>query len=118
MELEAIIEAVGLAIDLVGTAVIIGGAILATILVVVRTRSGMSFGDAYGFYRRALGRAIILGLEFMVAGDIIRTVVVAPTIESVAVLGMIVLIRTLLSLSLEIELQGRLPWRRPPGAAG
>lgn len=118
MELEAIIEAIGLAIDVLGTAVIIGGAVLATILVIARIRSGAPFEEAYGFYRRALGRAIILGLEFMVAGDIIRTVVVAPTIESVAVLGVIVLIRTFLSFSLEIELQGRLPWRRAREEAG
>src|SRR6266540_4279201 len=58
------------------------------------------------------GRAILLGLEFLIAGDIIRTVVVAPTLQNVVVLGMIVLIRTFLSLSLQLEIEGKLPWRR------
>ena len=57
-------------------------------------------------------RAILLGLEFLIAGDIIRTVVVAPTLQNVIVLGMIVLIRTFLSLSLQLEIEGKLPWQR------
>ncbi|MEO7863250.1 MAG: DUF1622 domain-containing protein, partial [Nitrospirales bacterium] len=59
---------------------------------------------------QGLGRAIVLGLEFLVAGDIIRTVVVAPTLANVVVLGLIVLIRTFLSMALELELEGRWPW--------
>ena len=70
-----------------------------------------------------MGRGILLGLEFMVAGDIIRTVAVEPTLDSVTVLGAIVLIRTFLSISLEVELDGRWPWQRAgddraPGPAG
>ena len=61
--------------------------------------------------RQGLGRAILLGLEFLVAGDIIRTVAVAPTFTSVGVLALIVLVRTFLSFSLEVELENRLPWR-------
>ena len=63
-------------------------------------------------YRQDIGRAILLGLEFLIAGDIIRTVVVAPTIQNVLVLGLIVLIRTFLSMSLQLEIEGKLPWRR------
>jgi uncharacterized membrane protein len=59
-----------------------------------------------------VGRAILLGLEFLIAGDIIRTVVVAPTLQNVVVLGLIVLIRTFLSLSLQLEIEGKLPWQR------
>jgi uncharacterized membrane protein len=59
-----------------------------------------------------VGRALLLGLEFLIAGDIIRTVVVAPTLQNVMVLGMIVLIRTFLSLSLQLEIEGKLPWQR------
>ena len=69
-------------------------------------------GNYYSSYRQDIGRAILLGLEFLIAGDIIRTVVVAPTIQNVLVLGLIVLIRTFLSLSLQLEIEGRLPWRR------
>jgi hypothetical protein len=58
------------------------------------------------------GRSILLGLEFLVAADIIRTVAVQPSLENVAVLGLIVLIRTFLSFSLEVEIDGRWPWRR------
>ena len=69
-------------------------------------------GNYYSLYRQDVGRAILLGLEFLIAGDIIRTVVVAPTLQNVIVLGMIVLIRTFLSLSLQLEIEGKLPWRR------
>jgi uncharacterized membrane protein len=66
-------------------------------------------------YRQRLGRAIVLGLEFLVAADILRTVRAVPTLQEVAVLGAIVVIRTILSFSLEVELEGRWPWqpRRP-----
>ena len=68
--------------------------------------------DVYRGYRRGIGKAILLGLELLVAADIIRTVAVSPTLESVAVLGLIVLVRTFLSFSLEVELYGRWPWQR------
>ena len=64
------------------------------------------------------GRSILLALEFLVAADIIRTVAVEPSLENVAVLGLIVLIRTLLSFSLEVEIDGTWPWRRAVGRAG
>ncbi len=63
-------------------------------------------------FRRSLGRAILLGLELLVAADIIKTVAISPTLESVAVLGGIVLIRTFLSFSLELEITGRWPWQQ------
>jgi uncharacterized membrane protein len=65
----------------------------------------------YRQYRQQLGRSILLGLELLVAADIIRTVAVTPTLTSVAVLGGIVLIRTFLSFSLELEITGRWPWQ-------
>jgi len=68
-----------------------------------------SRGDLPGF-RQNLGRSILLGLELLVAGDIVRTVAVAPTLETVLVLALIVLMRTFLSMSLEVELKGRWPW--------
>ena len=70
---------------------------------------------AYQSYRRGLGRAILLGLELLVAGDIIRTVAIDPTFTSVGVLAVIVAVRTFLSWSLEVELEGRWPWQGPIG---
>ena len=66
---------------------------------------------AYHAYRSSLGRAILLGLEFLVAADIINTVAVEPTWENVGVLGAVVLIRTFLSFSLEVEIYGHWPWQ-------
>jgi len=67
---------------------------------------------AYESFRSDLGRSIVLGLEFLIAGDIIRTVTVSPTFESVAVLASIVLIRTFLTMMLTLEIEGRWPWQR------
>lgn len=76
------------------------------------TFRGLPEGVAYRTYRRQLGRSIILGLEFLIAGDIIRTVVVADTLENIAVLGLIILIRSFLSITLHLEVEGRWPWQR------
>jgi len=70
---------------------------------------------AYAKLREGLGRAILVGLELLVAADIIRTIAIEPTIQSVAVLGLIVVIRTFLSWSLEVEVTGQWPWRRATG---
>ncbi len=74
-----------------------------------RTKSGSA---AYRLMRQTFGGVILLGLEILVAGDLLRTVAVAPTLDNVLVLGLIVLIRTFLSFSLEIEIEGVPPWRR------
>src|SRR4051795_8796394 len=74
-----------------------------------RTRAGRT---SYVVLRQAFGGVLLLGLEILVAADLIRTVAVAPTLENVLVLGLIVLIRTFLSFSLEIEIEGVVPWRR------
>ena len=70
---------------------------------------------AYEEARRNIGRAILLGLELLIIADIVLTITVDPTLESALALGLIVLVRTFLSFSLEVELEGKLPWRR--GAA-
>jgi uncharacterized membrane protein len=103
------VENIGLAIDLAGVLVIVAGLTLATFRF---TTSGRKTGDRYRQFRQDLGRGILLGLEFLVAADIIRTVAVTPTLQSVLVLGLIVLIRTFLSMSIEVELEGRWPWKR------
>ena len=105
-----IMDVVGTTIDGIGVFVIIGGALVATARLVIHRAHDT--GNYYSLYRQDVGRAILLGLEFLIAGDIIRTVVVAPTLQNVLVLGLIVLIRTFLSLSLQLEIEGRLPWRR------
>jgi uncharacterized membrane protein len=115
VSLVEIIEGTGTAIDAIGVAVIAVGAVLAVFMTVGRIRR--EDGGAYEFFRRRLGRAILLGLEFLVAADIIRTVAVTPSGESVAVLGGIVLIRTFLSFSLQLEMTGAWPWQQRSVAA-
>jgi uncharacterized membrane protein len=106
------IEIVGSALDLVGVALIAIGLVIA-----FARYAGVVFAppegiDTYRLLRHDIGRAILLGLEVLVAADIIRTVAVTPTLESVAVLGAIVVIRTFLSMSLQLEVEGRFPWQR------
>jgi uncharacterized membrane protein len=103
------IEAIGRIVDAAGVAVIAGGVALVSIIALRRLTRREP--DVYMTFRQQLGRAILLGLELLVAADIIRTVAVAPTLESVLVLGGIVLVRTFLSFSLEVELTGRWPWQ-------
>ncbi len=98
-----VVEGVGVAVMVIGGAVALLAAIPA--FADQRRRS-----DAYQGLRRNLGRVILLGLEILIVGDIVRTVVVEPTLESVAVLGAIVVIRIVLSFSLEVEIDGRWPW--------
>ncbi|MET8810026.1 DUF1622 domain-containing protein [Streptomyces sp. NPDC004546] len=88
---------------------------LATVLAVIRISRRQA--DVYRGYRRRVGRSILLGLEFLVAGDIIRTVAVAPTYASVGVLAVIVGIRTFLSFSLELKITVQWPWQRPVAEA-
>jgi uncharacterized membrane protein len=104
-----IMEVVGTSVDGVGVFIVAGGMVVATLR--LATHRAHNTGNYYSLYRQDVGRAILLGLEFLIAGDIIRTVVVAPTIQNVVVLGLIVLIRTFLSLSLQLEIEGKLPWR-------
>lgn len=96
-------------IEMTGVAVIVIGAVYSFFIFAKRLCSKSL--DAYDGFRRSLGRSILLGLELLVAGDIINTVAIEPTIKSVSILGLIVLIRTFLSFSLEIELERRLPWK-------
>jgi uncharacterized membrane protein len=107
---RSLVEIAGTALDAAGVLVVVGGAVVATARLLVHRLSGV--GEYYRGVRQDLGRAIVLGLEFLIAGDIIRTVVVAPTLQNVLVLGLIVLIRTFLSLSLQLEIEGKLPWYR------
>lgn len=105
------VEPVAQAVEAAGVVVIVIGGIIATLVFLLALVRRSDFSDAYTSYRRDLGRAILLGLELLVAGDIIATILIQPTLESAAALGIIVLIRTFLSFSLETEIEGRFPWR-------
>ena len=107
-----VVEQVGLAIDAAGVLVVVAGIVMAAIRLLTQPSAPMS---KYKQFRQDLGRGILLGLEFLVAADIIRTVAVTPTLESVLVLGLIVVIRTCLSLALQMEVEGRLPWQAEKG---
>ncbi|MFE5672364.1 DUF1622 domain-containing protein [Agromyces sp. NPDC056523] len=110
MEFGTIITRVGEVIDIVGVLAIVVGVVYAVADAAVRRLRRT--GPVYERFRRVLGRGILVGLELLVAADIIRTVAVTPTLESVAVLALIVLIRTFLSWSLAVEITGRWPWQR------
>jgi uncharacterized membrane protein len=111
MDFKEIISVAGYGIEAVGVLVIISGLVAASLRFLGGYRK-QAEGVAYRAYRRQLGRSIILGLEFLIAGDIIRTVVVADTLANVAVLGVIILIRSFLSVTLFLEVEGRWPWQQ------
>jgi uncharacterized membrane protein len=118
---QEIMEGVGKAVDAAGVAAIVIGAVIATLVAGTALVRRRTEDRVYHRYRQRLGRSILLGLELLVAADIIRTVAVTPTFESVGVLAVIVLIRTFLSWSLELEISGRWPWQKeaaPQGEAG
>ena len=106
-----LLEPVALALEVAGVAAILIATLIAT-LTFFRALRGGSAKTAYEQYRANLGRGILLGLEFLVGADIIATVTAPLTWESVGLLGAIVVIRTLLSFSLETEIEGVAPWRR------
>jgi len=109
------IELVGKSIDTAGVAVMVLGAAVAAARAIRWVSRGQP--DTYRRFRQQLGRSILLGLELLVAADIIRTVAVTPTLASVLVLALIVAIRTFLSFSLELEITGRWPWQKPGSQA-
>jgi len=108
MNVTEAIESIGLGLDVIGVGVIVAGAAYSA----VRAVSGPAPHRGYTGFRQNLGRTILLGLELLVAADIVRTVAVTPSLEGVLILGLIVLIRTFLSITLEVELEGRWPWQR------
>ena len=114
MQFTDAVELVGKGIDTAGVGVMVIGVLLATGRAGVNSRHRLPYG--YRRFRQQLGRSILLGLELLVAADIIRTVAVTPTLSSVVVLALIVAIRTFLSFSLELEITGRWPWQTEPAA--
>jgi uncharacterized membrane protein len=112
MSLARTAEEIARGLEALGIATLVLGLLVALVQAARRLAGGGGGEEAYRVVRTVFGRSILLGLEFLVAADIIRTVAVEPSLENVAVLGLIVLIRTFLSFSLEVEIDGRLPWRR------
>ncbi len=98
------------AFELLGVAVIVGGFVVSLVRAIVVTRRE-GYRRGYEEMRATFGRSVLLGLEILVAADIIRTVAVEPTIDNLLVLGLLVVIRTFLSWSLEVEIDGRWPWQ-------
>lgn len=96
-----------------GITIIVGGLIFGTARFAWSVVRGMADEPQFRRYRADVGRGILLGLEFLVAADIIATVAIEPSLQGLAVLGGIILIRTFLSLSLEVEVSGRWPWQQP-----
>jgi uncharacterized membrane protein len=112
MDYTQFMDDVTRAFEMVGVAVLIVGFIAGFVRALLAWLSKRTSGSVYVIIRTYFGRSILLGLEILVAADLIRTVAVEPTLENVFVLGVIVLIRTFLSFSLEIEIDGIVPWRR------
>ena len=107
---KSIVGATSYAIESVGVFVIMAGFIIATTRS-IRRRAKLSRDQLYQDYRRDVARSIILGLEFLIAGDIIRTVIVSDTLPNVLVLALIILLRTFLAFTLHLEIEGRWPWQ-------
>jgi uncharacterized membrane protein len=111
MDLMDLLGACGIGLEAFGVLVVVIGSVYATINYVKNFKSTPN-GVAYKTYRIQLGRSIMLGLEFLIAGDIIRTVIVHTSFESVTVLAIIILLRTFLSMTLHLEVEGRWPWEK------
>jgi uncharacterized membrane protein len=109
---ESTMSDVAQGVEFLGIATLVLGLIGALVSGGYRFARDRDVEHAYRNVRTAFGRSILLALEFLVAADIIRTVAVQPSVRNVATLGLIVLIRTFLSFSLEVEIDGRWPWRR------
>ena len=111
MHFEEWMENVVKAFEIAGVVMLAVG----SIVTLVRAATVLARGEHHAAYqtaRQGIGRSVLLGLEVLIIADIVQTITIDPTFESAVILGLIVLVRTFLSFSLEIELEGRLPWRR------
>lgn len=106
-----LIEFSALGIEVLAVAIIVVALVHGTLRYLFHL--SRQIGDAYDQYKVHIGKALLLGLEFLVAADIIRTVVLEPTLQHVGILGLLVVVRTFLSWALEVEIEGRWPWQSP-----
>jgi len=100
-------------VEAIGVLTIFLGTVIALVKFILRQKQDDP--KQYSVLRQSVGKSILLGLEILIAADIMATVVTEPTLKSVSILGLIVLIRTFLSLSLQVELEGKFPWQRTRG---
>jgi uncharacterized membrane protein len=110
--IRAVIEWAALAIEILGVLIIVAGVIKVAITRgTIRYLFQLDRPGAFERYKHQMGRSLLLGLEFLVAGDVVRTVALEPNLTNVVVLGLLVLIRTFLSWSLAVEIEARWPWQ-------
>lgn len=112
VDFVSFVQSAGKLLDAVGVVVILAGVLLSTITVLVTIFRSKSIHNVYRSYRQNLARSILIGLEFLVAGDIIRSVAGNLSIDSIVILAIIVVIRSLLGVEFEMEIEGRWPWQR------
>lgn len=112
MDVEAVFTAVAVGFEMIGAAAMVVGFMIAVVLGIRSLVRRDGAHAAYTALRTTLGAAILLGLEVLVAADLIRTITSKPSLEEAMILGIIVVIRTILSISIQIEIDGVLPWRR------
>jgi uncharacterized membrane protein len=112
MSYEEVISDLVKGVEAVGAGIMVIGGLASLIVFLRDAADNVKKQRSYDRLRRNLGRCILLGLEVLIVADIVRTIVVDPTFQSVTVLGIIVLIRILLSFSLEVEIEGTWPWDR------
>jgi uncharacterized membrane protein len=108
---DQLIKWVAVGIEAIAIGIIVVGAIATTIVFLVRIIKEGALDDCYRRFRSDFGKAILLGLEFLIASDIVGTVAVGPTYTDLGILALLVVIRTFLSFSLELEITGRWPWQ-------
>jgi uncharacterized membrane protein len=118
MDLTNVYAIIVTVFDLLGAATIVIGVILSIIMAIVSLSAGKDGAEAIRILRNVLGGAILLGLEVFVAADLIRTITEVPSLTNVLSLGLIVVIRTVLSFTIQIEIEGTLPWRKALTTSG
>lgn len=112
IEIASFAQDAGKLLDAMGVVVILGGTVISTLAIFVTLFRRKGIHQLYRNYRHNLARSILIGLEFLVAGDIIRSVAGNLSLDSVAILAVIVIIRSLLGMEFEMEIEGHWPWQR------
>ncbi|MFC0314905.1 DUF1622 domain-containing protein [Gordonia phosphorivorans] len=110
--MDDVFSAVAMGFEILGALAMVVGTLVAIVLGLRAAQRRVPGEQVFGVVRRTLGGAILLGLEVLVAADLVRTITSKPSMEDALILGIIVLIRTVLSISIQIEIEGTLPWRR------
>ncbi len=114
MHYHDVMDTIVRAFEVLGVAILVVGTAIAFVRYLVQLRGGTGRLAAFSALRAQLGRSILLGLEVLVAADIVRTIVEVPTLQSAVSLGIIVLVRIALSFAIDVEVDGVAPWRKGP----